>query len=233
MTPAYLKKRIAETQPEVVELYERNVPFSDFHVSIPVLAFKKNDDFDTILDQFFANYAGTFTALIRRGAKDQRKNGERIVLQNAPVAGDTNMQVMAPINGLPQVKSEQQLRQEILAEVRREMELENLRQEVLELQRQHTIQNGLESRLTTVLEKLFFSSKLAQATTPATPIQGTPAAPIQDGMHDINQLTEAQTEQLEEVVAEIYQHLGLNTLVKVRDALRRDPGLAKKLDLFI
>lgn len=233
MTPAYLKKRIAETQPDIVELYERNVPFSDFHITIPALAIKKGDDVDAILDHFFSNYTGTFTALIRRGAKDHRKNGERIVLMNSNAPGDAEM-MPQPVNGAPQYKNEEQLRREILADVRREMELENLRNEVLELQRQHTIQNGLENRLTTVLEKLFFSSKLAQATTPAaTPIQGTPTINNAENMHDINELTEAQTEQLEEVVAEIYQHLGLNTLVKVRDALRRDPGLAKKLELFI
>lgn len=236
MSPAYLKKRILEVQPEMVEVYERNVPFADFHVSIPVLALKKGDDYNTILDDFFGQYQGQFTALIRQKRGDQRKNGERIVLINTPVTGDATLQPM-PINGLhpAPVKSEDEIRKEILSEVRRELELERLRDEVREMQRQTLVQNGLEARLLNVAERLFGQSKLAELTKPiqGTQVNNTTPTTMAQGMHDINNLSEAQTEELENAIAEIFQHLGYDTLLKVRDALRRDPALATKLQLFI
>lgn len=243
MNPTYLKTRIEDVQPEFIEIFERNIPLGDLHHAMPVLQIRKGDDYKNLIDNFCAHWTGTFTAVMRKHFKDQRRNGERIVFNNASVNGDTHLQPVQyaqPVNGFPAPvtpgKSIEEIRKEITAELMRELELERMREEVKELQRQSVVQNGLENRLVSVLERLMAGSKWGKE---IAPIQGTQTTTTNKpttkpmAQHNIDDLTEQQTEQLEIAVAEIFEYLGFETLLKVRDALKRDPSLANKLTLFI
>lgn len=235
MSPEYLIERINEMPAEVVEIYERNVTAVDMQHIVPVLALKKGNDFAGIISRFCKQNRGTFTAMLRAKTGGARAGGERIAFNINPVPGG---EITPPVNGLhvaQNIETPEEMRARIMQEVRREIENERLIEEIREMQRQQVVNSSLDNRLANVLERLLSKSKFFNEPAPAAmPIQGTAAAHTSNmGQHDIEALSAEQVEALENSVAVIYSHLGLDTMHKVAAALTRDPGLADKLKFFI
>jgi hypothetical protein len=247
MTLKYLMERAQDQGAVDCEIYMGNV--AETRDLFPVFTVREPQDMLTNLDKFGRNFFGTFTAILRTRKHQEKKSGERIVFVN--MRSDELQQMQPPlpnmINGhmLP-AKSEEQIRNEIVAELTAKNELQLLKEQMQYMQQQHALNGMLENRLGNVLTTL--GSNLGwwkgPATTPIngpTPTPGTPGQPnthntmneLNYGPHDAAKLNEAEAEQLDVLCEQIYSHLGMDTMQKVAAALSRDPSLANKLVLFI
>lgn len=208
----------------------------------PVYNIKDSENQLHQLDEFRNNFHGTFTAFLRIDSNQARKSGERVVFTTYPdetINGDKSTRVNH--HGHVDVDA---LRKQWESEQAAKDRERKLLDEFAALQQEIRDMRKPEAKLMSIFEKMVehFQWDFVKPKHRAQPIQGTTIEGQQHetttttttmGQFNMDDLNDADATQVEDAFAVIYSHMGKDLLIRVAQAIERDPGLVKKLDLFI
>jgi len=198
----------------------------------PVFNVKDKEDTMKSLDEFAKYFQGKFTAFVRTDSNQQRKSGERVLFSHYPGNDDAR-----PVNGISHGFNPEELRKQWEAEQAQKEKENRLINELAELRREINDQRKPEAKLMSIFEKMIehFDWDFVKPRKSSTVIQGTTTQQQSTSMGHFNMddLNEKEQDQVEDAFATIYSHMGKDLLIRVADAIAKNPSLVKKLDLFI
>lgn len=221
-----------------IQIFAGNV--NDPGELFPVFNVKDNENAMNALDEFKKYFHGNFTAFIRTDQNQARKSGERVVFSTYP---DTE------INGTThgdhpgqRAVNVDELRKQWEAEQAAKNREQKLMDEFAALQQEIRDMRKPEAKLMSIFEKMVEHFQWDFVKPKTQPIQGTKAdQPTSTsssttstmGQYNMDNLNEADMDAVENAFAMIYSHMGKDLIMRVANAIERDPSLVKKLDLFI
>jgi len=208
----------------------------------PVFNVKDNENAMQALDEFKKYFHGNFTAFIRTDQNQARKSGERVVFSTYPDEG---------INGTThgdhhghRALNVDDLRKQWETEQAAKNREQKLMDEFSALQQEIRDMRKPEAKLMSIFEKMVEHFQWDFVKPKTQPIQGTKAdQPTTSsssttttstmGQFNMDNLSEAELDEMDNAFAMIYSHMGKDLILRVAKAVERDPSLVKKLDLFI
>jgi hypothetical protein len=220
-TIEYIKKRCIDTGCKIVTIYNGDMAVLNAENNAnPTFAINEGNDVISNLDTFKENFSGVYTAFLRGSKGSAYLNAERIVFRNEV----PNKQAEIVLNATP-VNLQAEV-QALLAEYRRQDELKDLQQQLLEARSQDKRLIGL---ITEIAQSLGFGSKtLSEQLKPVaqvTTINGT--------MDDELELSPEQEIELENSLDTIVQFFGVEKIISIANRIKTDETFRTQLKTYL
>lgn len=215
----YIKKRIAEKGCKEVYIFHGNVKSmgtEEDQTILPCFSIPEGSPINEQIDTFSENFSGDFTVFLRSSKTQEFKKMERIQFHHKKPS--------TIINGAAQAVDVDRLRQQITSELLQQMQMEEYRRIALDAKKQWEEDRKPEARMANIIEKLFWSSQLKNATTsaPTQPINGTSTP-----------LSEDDESNLDEAFEILVDAFGVDDMLRIAARIKSEPEIVNKLKLFL